>query len=225
MRVACSVGKAQINPNPLYILKKTSTGNTPLNFREHDLEWSHQEIDSNVRIDNVRLSFNKAIADSQFGVAVSIVQNEEYEYTKILAKMFDKHIEDRAYISDLFYDLAKEGVISEDQSSRLFVLLMVMDGLDMEVNEGGARVDEKQFAYLQEFIQIIGSIIKKRNVLAGVTDMIAEGYTCCPNSYDTIARIPMKESQVDIDEFFDCVYAWTLTSSYEPTVTTASTIP
>ena len=225
MQVLCSLGKAQIGPNPLFISKKVGTGNIPLLSREHELGWFYPRLDTNVRIGNIRLSFNNAISNAQFSTAISIIQNEVYEYSKALAKVFDKRIEDRAYISDLIYALTQEGVISEDQSNRLFVLLMVLDGLDMEVNECGARLGEGHFLYLQEFLQIIDSIAQEHDVMVGVSSTIAENYAYWPCFYDAKTETMINESHSDVDEFFDCIYAWTTANSFGLNSPITSTVP
>jgi len=224
MQLSCSPSKVQIGTKPLFILKKVSTGNVPLDFRAHDLRWFYQKLDTNVKIDNIRLSFNNAISRAQFSTAINIILNEVNEYSKVLAKVFDKHFEDKAYISDLISTLVQEGAISKDQSNRLFVLLMVLDGLDMEVNEGGAELDERHFTYLQEFIQIINSILHKHHVLAGISDVMAEDHANRPYFDDAKTGIMTRESHIDVDEFFDCVYAWTSDNSSEAVSPITSTV-
>jgi hypothetical protein len=160
------------------------------------------------------LSFKKAISNAQFSTAISIIQNEVYEYSRILAKVFDKTIEDRAYISDLISTLTQERHISEEQSNRLFVLLMVLDGLDMEVNECGATLDESQFVHLQEFLHMIDSIIQERNVLVGISDTMAEGYVLRQEFHDAEAERVKEGKLVDVDEFFDPAYGWTSTNMF-----------
>jgi hypothetical protein len=214
MQVSCFKGEPPIGPTPLLTVKKVSTGIIPLYFRERDLEWSYQELDTNAKVDIIHLSFKKAISNAQFSTAISIIQNEVYEYSKILAKVFDKNIEDRAYISDLICTLTQEKSISEEQSNRLFVLLMVLDGLDMEVNECGATVDESQFVYLQEFLQVIDSIIREHNVQVGISDTMAEGRILRQEFYDAEAENVREERRVDVDEFFDPAYGWTSTNMF-----------
>jgi hypothetical protein len=226
MQLSCSIEKTQIGTEPLFIQKKVGSGNVPLDFRArvHDLRWFYQKLDTNIKIDNIRLSFNSAISRAQFSNAINLILNEVNEYSKILAKVFDKHFEDKAYISDLISTLVQEGAVSKDQSNRLFVLLMVLDGLDMEVNEGGAKLEEGHFTYLQEFIQIINSILQKHHVLAGISDMMAEGHAYRPYFDDAKTGTMTRESRIDVDGFFDCVYAWTSDNSSEAFSPITSTV-
>src|SRR5208337_2429302 len=83
------------------------------------------------------------IGIKEFENAVNLIMEEVNSYSLVFAKVLGKALEDKTYLPQLIEELKKDGVLSASDYNRLSTLVMVLDGIDIEVHEYGGEITEK----------------------------------------------------------------------------------
>lgn len=131
--------------------------------------WVKPIFELTPQIDNIRQTYVDLVSAKQFEKAIDFMLNEIYEHSKILALKFKIPFEDRTDIAFLFEKLRCDEVVSVEEWNRLTILQMAMDGLDIEVYEYGASIRPNELGYLNEFLDIIRTILARNNTYVGVS--------------------------------------------------------
>jgi len=100
----------------------------------------------------------REITSGKFSRAVLMMQDAVCANACLLADAFKKPFYS-SKIPELVDGLQREGIVSEQEANRLAVLLMVMDGLEMEVFESGGTLTVEDARYLREFVGIVKRIL------------------------------------------------------------------
>lgn len=131
-------------------------------------KWITSRLDTNFVSDDVINISTNMINMGRFDLAVDFMLKEVYDYSKILSKTFNIVFEDRTDISRLMEDLNRDGIIKEEELDRLTVIEMALDGIDMEVNECGGKIETRELTYLQEFLIAVRDILLRKNIYVGL---------------------------------------------------------
>lgn len=135
-----------------------------------------QTFELGLRVDDVLETCKELLSKRQFASAITFMLEEIYEQSKTLSNVFDVGIGDETEIPILIEKLKSDERITEEEWSRLTILQMALDGIDMEVHEGYGEIDLEALDYLSEFLTIIGHIMARNNVYVGVSMSAAFWY-------------------------------------------------
>ena len=103
----------------------------------------------------------RLIANKKSKLAMNVMLNAVYGYTRVAAKLIGRNLNSNAYIPPLLTTLKNKRMITLEEWNRLTVLLMVMDGLDIEVYEENADLDPSDVNSLHEYADILKRVIRR----------------------------------------------------------------
>jgi hypothetical protein len=150
------------------IIKNVDVGQVQVPLTEQNLEWFEPEFGFGPKAKDVCQPCFKAISSRQYRLATDIMLNETLEYSQVFAATFEHSIMDRTEIPFLFQDLWEHGTIQEEDYNRLSTLLMVLEGLDLEVNEWGGEITNDDVDYAREYIRILERVLSEHHYKIGV---------------------------------------------------------
>jgi hypothetical protein len=188
-------------------IKNVSVGQVQVPLTKQHLEWFEPEFGLDPKAKDVCQPCFEAISSRQYRLATDIMLNETLEYSKVFATTFAHGIMDRTEIPFLFQDLWELGIIQEEDYNRLSTLLMVLDGLDLEVNEWGGEITNDDVDYAREYIRILERVLSEHHYKIGVfgySDVIFYS----DNSGTTKLDTNQGSLSVKTEESFDHVCEW-----------------
>jgi hypothetical protein len=193
------------------VLQTKTTIEKMQSFSTQNLGWFASKPGRSILTNLTYESAIKAIDANHFDEALKIVQFEIYEHCEILAKTFDKTFKGKAYISDLVEELRQEGWIQEKEANRLSVIVMALDGLEIEVRECDGRIEKDDLEYMLEFLRITKNAMRKKHVFTGLTGVafVKVNYSMTPSNENVALGTSFS---VYVNTLLDCMYVWNSTN-------------
>ena len=148
-----------------------------------------------------------AISFGKYEVAINLMQNRIISWCEVLAKAFNKNFEGKEYISYLIENLKQEGKIPTEEANRILVILMALDGLEVEIREYEGEMNHEDLRYLVEFEEIMERIMKgiKVNTDASLFHFTATDFAAI---YQEVMTIGAMRQPVGIFGSIDFCYKW-----------------
>jgi len=202
--------------NPSMTFWKVGTGDIQRPASKSTIGWFKEKFEQSLRIDVIYEICSRSISVGKYDDAIETILNEIHKRCEILAEAFGKAIMGRAYVSDLIEQLRQEGQISEEDSNRLSVIIIAIDGLEIEVREYGGSISQEDLDYILEFHKIISNILQENYTSLGISlpSFVSTSYNVIQT---TETGISASSHVTNIDEFIDCIYAWNNTNSFAVT--------
>jgi hypothetical protein len=206
--VVCNFGSTSLGAQ-LTTRRNVEIGTVQRPFSNPNLEWFTRKFGENLRINVAYELCSKAISSGRFDQAIEIIQTDIFKRSEVLAKTFDKEFKGKAYISDLIEELRQEGCMAEEDVRRLFVIMMAIDGLEMEVREYGGRIEQDDLEYFLEFARITENMMKKKDTYMGMSLPSFEKLVYS-TGYTEAMTIRTVKYLTNVDEF--CPNVWDSTN-------------
>jgi len=179
--------------------------------------WSKPNFEINLPKRNFIQECIYNIETREFESAINIVLSEIYEYSKIFGTVFGKFIEDKIYIPQLIEELKAKGIVSDADWNRLATLLMVLDGIDVEVHESGGELNQKDLEYALEYVGILRRIMTENQVYIGTYTNFFTEYVRNV-SHTTTVIVNVEPCIVEVNESVGRIGEWTSTNSSNATL-------
>lgn len=134
-------------------------------FSKTNLTWTKERtFTTDVGVNPIYRACQSAISLGKYEIAINLMQNRITSWCEVLAKAFNKNFEGKEYTSHLIEILKQENKIPAEEANRILVILMALDGLEIEVREYGMKMNYEDLEYLIEFEEIMERVMKGMKV-------------------------------------------------------------
>jgi hypothetical protein len=145
---------SQVNVGLTDLAPDTLTSSSPTRFVA---DFSQSNWDMAMR--EIKETIMDSIKGRRYADATGDMKRAIFSSSRILAETFEKTIEQPFLVPHLIQELKDNEVITDEEYNRLTVLLMALDGLNVEVSEYGGELQQEDLDYFLEYCQIIQQIL------------------------------------------------------------------
>lgn len=184
-------------------------------FSKTNLTWTKERtFTTDVGVNPIYRACQSAISFGKYEIAINLMQNRITSWCEVLAKAFNKNFEGKEYISHLIENLKQEGKIPTEEANRILVILMALDGLEVEVREYEGNMNYEDLRYLIEFEEIMERVMKGMKVNTD-TSLLRFTATDFATIYPEVMTIGAIRQPVGICGSIDFSHKWDNTTIEE----------
>lgn len=153
---------ANVVVSPLSMSKILGAESINFEFSMLDINWNYVTFEEPQR--DITEIIYRDIVIGNYENALDNMFEEIWRHSEILANRFDKAVENRVFIPQLLEELNEDGIIIDQEYTRLNALLLIFDGIINEVKEHNGRFEPEDAEYIIEYIKITEDIMTRYSI-------------------------------------------------------------